>query len=310
MTTAVVTGAFGYTGRHITARLLERGVEVRTLTNDTGVDPLRAAVEASPLRFDDFEALVSVMRGADVLYNTYWVRFPRGGTSFASAVANSTTLFTAARQAGVGRIVHISISNAFTDPTLGYFRGKAEVERALEACGVSYGIVRPTVMFGGSDIFINNIAWILRHLPFFAVPGPGGYELQPVYVGDVADLCLRVADERSGTVVDAAGPDVLSFIALLRAIRDAIGTRSVFVSLPPRVALALSRIVGWAVRDVVVTKGELVGLMRELIVSKGEPTGPTSFRAWLAEHGSELGRSYASELSRNYRRERPIAHVG
>ena len=121
-----------------------------------------------------------------MLYNTYWVRFNYGSFSHAAAVENTLALFAAARQAGVGRVVHLSIANPSEDSPLEYFRCKARLERALRESGLSYAILRPTVLFGGQDILINNIAWMLRRLPVLGVFGDGRYRLQPIYVDDLA----------------------------------------------------------------------------------------------------------------------------
>src|SRR5262245_26324720 len=102
----VVTGAFGYTGRHLTSRLLANGRSVRTLTAHPGTWPGPETVDVHPFNFDDKAALVASMRGADTFYNTYWARYPHGGTSYDQAVRNSRLLVEAAAQAEVRRIVH------------------------------------------------------------------------------------------------------------------------------------------------------------------------------------------------------------
>src|SRR5512142_3244042 len=127
-----ITGAFGYSGRHVAALLLEQGARVRTLTGHPDrPDPFGGRVEVAPLAFDDPAALRRALHGVAVLYNTYWIRFSHRDATHARAVANSRALFRAARDAGVGRIVHVSITNPSAESRLPYFSGKAEVERAL-----------------------------------------------------------------------------------------------------------------------------------------------------------------------------------
>jgi uncharacterized protein YbjT (DUF2867 family) len=298
----VVTGAFSYTGRFIARRLLDDGVRVRTLTRrDDPTSPLHGKVETAPLQFADRAALVESLRGARCLYNTYWVRFERGGTTFDRAVRNSIVVFEAAAEAGVERIVHVSVTNPSEDSPLPYFRGKAQVERALAAAGPAYAIVRPTLVFGPRDILVNNIAWILRRFPLFLVPGDGRYRAQPVSVEDVAEIAVTA----SGTV-DAAGPEVLSFDDLVRAVAAAIGRRRRIVHVAPGAALALGGLVGAACRDVLLTRDEVVGLQAELLVSQAPPLGTRGFREWLASHGGDLGRRYVSELARNFRPYAPL----
>jgi uncharacterized protein YbjT (DUF2867 family) len=300
--TDLVTGAFSYSGSRIAQLLIDSGREVRTLTNHPDrPHPLRAQVEAAPYRFDDPAALARSLEGITTLYNTYWVRFERGRTTFATAVANSRALFEAARRAGVARIVHVSIANPSIDSPLPYYRGKALVEQALAAAGVPYAIVRPTFFFGGGrDILANNIAWILRRMPLFVVPGDGRYLVQPIHVDDLSRICLQAAHGRSEVIMDAAGPDTLSFEELVRAIRDAVGRRTPILHAPPAAMAALARALGLVVRDVVLTADEIRGLTAGLLASHQPALGHISFIGWLSEHGPALGDAYANELDRHF----------
>jgi NADH dehydrogenase len=305
--TSVVTGAFSYTGRAIAERLLDRGDAVRTLTRrDAAGDPLAARVESAPLQFRDRTALGEGLRGAETLYNTYWIRFERGDSTFALAVENSRVLFRAAAEAGVERVVHVSVTNAAEDSPFPYFRGKAAVERALAESGLPFAIVRPTLVFGSEDILVNNIAWILRRSPVFLVPGDGSYRVQPVSVADTAAICVAAAAEVRGQTLDAAGPDTFTFEELVRAVASAVGARRRIVHASRGAALALSRLVGLAMRDVLLTREELDGLMAGLLVSGGPPQGLERFTDWLAREGDRLGRRYVSELARNFRPYAPL----
>jgi NADH dehydrogenase len=298
----VVTGAFGYTGKYITRRLLAMGRGVRTLTGH----PERAAssnghIEVAPLQFDSREKLVESLRGSSTLYNTYWVRFPRDKVTYERAVENTRILINAAREAGVRRIVHLSITQPSQDSKLGYFRGKAAIERLIAASGLSYAILRPTVIFGVGDVLINNIAWLLRRLPVFAIPGSGDYRLQPVYVVDVAEMAAAAGQESRNIVLDAVGPEIYSFQELVQSIARSVGSHARVVHMPPTVALGLSRLVGRVVHDVVLTREEVEGLMAGLLVSQAEPTGRTRLSDWVNRHAHLLGIHYASELKRHYR---------
>ena len=298
----LVTGAFSYSGSRIAELLIDSGREVRTLTNHPDREhPLRARVQALPYRFDDPVALARSLEGVTTLYNTYWVRFERGRTTFAGAVANSRALFEAAGRAGAARVVHVSIANPSIESPLPYYRGKALVEQALAESGVPYAIVRPTFLFGGGrDILANNIAWILRRMPLFVLPGDGRYPVQPIHVDDFARICLEASHSRSGSIVDAAGPDTMSFEELVRAIRDAVGRRTPILHAPPAAMAGLARALGLLVRDVVLTPDEIRGLTAGLLVSHQPALGQTSVIQWLKENGQALGRAYANELRRHF----------
>ncbi|MBI2369105.1 MAG: NAD(P)H-binding protein [Deltaproteobacteria bacterium] len=297
----IVTGATGYTGKYIARRLLSMGRQVKSLTGHPHRhNPFGEQVPALPFNFENPRALVEGLRGATTLYNTYWVRFSRGNITFEAAVQNTRILLHAATAAGIGRFIHISIANPDPRSPLPYYRGKALVERAVLESGLSYAIIRPTVIFGTEDILINNIAWLLRRFPIFAIAGPGDYTIQPVFVEDVAELAVAAAERRENVILDAAGPEVFAFKELVQLIARTVNSRARALHVPPGLALLLSRLVGYIIRDVVLTREELEGLMANLLVSSGPPIGRTRFSQWLERHAATLGTCYASELKRHY----------
>jgi uncharacterized protein YbjT (DUF2867 family) len=297
----VVTGAFSYTGSYIAQRLLSEGRRLRTLTRRAMPPKVPSSIEVVPYHWDK-ESLRTALQGADTLYNTYWVRLARGQTTFDEAVGNSRLLFEAAREAGVRRIVHISVTKADRAPYLPYFAGKAEVERRLQDMGVSFAIVRPSVVFGREDVLINNIAWLLRRIPVFVIPGRGDYRVRPVHVDDVARICVDCGSSTDNLTVDAVGPDILSFEEMVRHIRDTTGSRSRLLHGPPKLVLVMARFLGAVLRDQLISPEELRGMMDELVTTDGAATGSISFREWVRERAEQLGRSYVSEIKRNYRR--------
>jgi uncharacterized protein YbjT (DUF2867 family) len=300
-TVHAVTGAFGYSGSHLARLLLARGERVRNLTGHPDrADPFAGAVEVTTFRFDDREAMRAALRDVRVLYNTYWVRFDHGASTFARAVENSRALFRAAADSGVERIVHVSITNPSLESPLPYFRGKAEVESALRETGLSHAILRPAVFFGGRDVLVNNIAWLLRRLPLFGI-APGPYGLQPVHVEDFARLAVEQGASCVDTVLDAVGPEALAFEELVRLVRRAVQSRAALVRVPRPVLLTAARLLGAFVRDIVLTPDEIAGLTANLLVSHGPPTTSTRFSEWLAGNAGQLGVKWASELHRHYR---------
>ncbi len=295
----VVTGAFGYSGKYIAARLLTEGKRVRTITNSTRrANPFEGRIEVHPFNFDCPNDLVDSLRGAEVLYNTYWVRFNYSFFQHASAIRNSLILFEAARQAGVKRIVHISITNPSTDSTLEYFSGKARLETAIKESGISYAILRPTVLFGKEDILINNIAWSLRHLPVFGLFGDGSYHLQPIYVDDLAALAVDHGRQKVNITIDAIGPETFTYRELVTSIGRIIGVKRPILSLPPILAYAAGWVIGKLVGDVLITWPEVKGLMADLLTTGSVPSGTTRLTDWAVDHKDTLGIRYASELAR------------
>jgi uncharacterized protein YbjT (DUF2867 family) len=297
----VVTGAFSYSGAAISAELINRGHRVRTLTGHPDRAPAGTEIEKRPLDFTNQGELTRSLQGVHTLYNTYWVRFPHGQVTHDVAVRNSRVLFTAAADAGVQRVVHNSITHASLTSPDSYFRGKAEVEQALADSGVPHAIARPAVLFGGNGVLLNNIAWLLRRLPVFAIGGRGDYRLRPIHIDDLAQLCADLGEREDTVTVDAVGPQSVTFAELVAALKAAVGSRAIIVRVPGALIPAFAVGLNVVLRDTLLTAAEYRAMAAGLADSDGPSTGSIVLTTWIREHGDELGRRYANELDRHFR---------
>jgi uncharacterized protein YbjT (DUF2867 family) len=286
VTRQAVTGATSFTGRFIGRRLEAAGDEVVNLTRG---------------ELDSVQTLEAALRGVDTLYNTFWIRFERGSVTYAWAIQRSRAIFAAAGRAGVRRVVHISVINASHNAPTAYFRAKAAVEDTLVASGLSHAIVRPTVTYGPGDVLVNNLAWTLRRLPVFGVPGDGRYPIQPVHVEDVAQIAVRAARATENVTIDAAGPEIFAFNEFVGLVRDAVQSRAMIVHLPVAASLAATRLIGLAVHDVVLTRHEVTELQERLMLSEQPAAGVIRLADWLAANADGLGRRWSNELDRHFR---------
>jgi len=294
-----VTGAFGYSGKCITQRLLDAGHRVITLTNSLHrPNPFGTQVTACPFNFEHPEELTESLRGVSVLYNTYWTRFNRKTFGFADAFRNTSILLQAAKAAGVRRVVHISITNPDERSPLPYFHYKAKTENLLVESGLSYAILRPAILFGKEDILINNIAWTLRKAPIFLMFGNGQYRLQPIHVDDLAALAVEQGPQRENTTVDAIGPETFVYRELVQSIAAIIGKRKPIISVPPALGYMATSLVGKVLRDIVTTREEIQSLMTNLLCVNSPPAGTTRLTDWAKAHANSLGREYARSLTR------------
>jgi uncharacterized protein YbjT (DUF2867 family) len=299
--TVVITGALSYTSKYATRLLLDRGYAIRTLTfHPQRENPFGEKVQVFPYDFEHPDRLTETLRGASALVNTYWVRFPRGKATFESAVENTRILVDAARRAGIHRIVQVSIANPSHESPLGYYRGKAQLERIVRESGLAYTIVRPTVIFGLEDILINNIAWFVRRFPVFGIPGDGRYRIRPIYVEDMAKLMADALEHETNTVLDAVGPETFTFAELVTLIAWQMGRSVHLLHLPTPLAYLFTTLIGWYLGDVVLTWEEYQGLMANLLAPDGPSTGETRLSEWLAENRDQIGVRYASEVARHY----------
>ena len=296
-----ITGAFSYSGKYIARRLLARGEEIVTLTGHTRRDdPFEGRIRAFPLDFGDTAALAESLAGVRVLVNTYWIRFDRGQNTQARAVQNTRLLVRLAREVGVQRLVHVSITNPSPASSLQYFAGKAAIEEIIEESGISYAILRPTVIFGAEDILVNNMAYLLRRFPFFLIPGDGQCRLQPIFVEDLAELAVEAVYRTDDYRIDAVGPEVFSFRQLVDLLSTEIGRHRLLILVPPRVALWAAQLLSIVLGDVLLTPQEITGLLANLLISEDPPRGNTRLSHWLRDNRASIGLHYASELRRHY----------
>jgi NADH dehydrogenase len=301
----VVTGSFSYTGQYITRRLLAAGRSVRTLTGHPKPDhPVAGRVASYPYDFGHPDRLVESLRGTDTLYNTYWVRFPHGLLTFDVALQNLQSLIRAANQAGVRKIVHVSIINPSENSPYPYFRAKAKAERIVRDSGLAYAVLRPTVVFGSEDILINNMAWMVRTFPVFPVPGDGGYVLQPISVEDLSRLAVEAGRTPDSAIMDAAGPEMLTYRTLIRQIARHLGREVRVLGVPARLAYFAGKLLGGFLHDVVLTYEEILALKNNVLCSLQAPRGTVGISEWLATHKDEIGREYRSELRRHFGNDR------
>jgi NADH dehydrogenase len=178
-------------------------------------------------------------------------------------------------------------------------------ERLVRESGMECGIVRPTLVFAPEDILLNNIAWVLRTFPLFVIAGDGSYRIQPVSAEDVADICVDVGRADYPREIDAAGPETYTYGEIVQMMRAAVGSKARVVHLPPSVTVALGKVAGVLKHDTLLTRQELTGLMAEKLVSAEQPLGTRSFADWLDGCADQIGRTYQSELARNWRAPKP-----
>ena len=302
--THTVTGATGYTGRYITRLLLEEGHTVQSITgHPERPSPFGDQVALHPFNFDRPDLLRETLTGTDTLFNTYWIRVNYGDRTYERCVDETRILFDAAKDAGVRRVVHISVTNPDPNSHLPYFRGKGRLELALRGLGLSYAILRPTLLYSTEDILMNNIAWTLRKFPVVLLPGTGKYGIQPIFVEDLARIAVEASRSHDSMEVDAVGPEVFTYAEMVKMVRDKTGSRCLVAPSPKWLTYAAGRLLGIFLDDIVLTMDEIRGLSAGLLVSRSgaEPTAPTRLSEWLDENGSELGQRYASEVKRHYR---------
>ena len=261
-----VFGGGGFIGRYVVQKLLARGARVRVAEREP-----RKAVFLKPLgglgqtQFvaADVRNTASVARavqGSDAVINLVG-SFDDMQAVHAEGAAN---IAQAANAAGIATLVHISAIGADSEAESAYARSKGDGETAVRAALSTATILRPSIVFGREDKFINRFAAMIRLSPVIPVIAPKA-KFQPVFVGDVADAVVAALDAPTGSTFELGGPQVLSMGELQRWIADATGRNRLFVDVPDAVAGALATGLGWA-PGAPITKDQWLMLQRDNVV--------------------------------------------
>lgn len=290
-----VLGGGGFVGRYVVQRLLARGARVRVAQREP-----RQAVFLKPLGglgqtqfaaadVRDPASVARAVAGSDAVINLV------GGFTDMQAVQadGAGHVAAAAKAAGVRRLIHVSAIGADRDSASAYGRSKGDGEAAARAAFPEAAILRPSIIFGREDRFINRFAGLIRALPVVPVIAPNA-RFQPVYVGDVADAVVAALDESAaGKTLELGGPQVLTMAALLRWIADATGRAPLFVDVPDLVASTLATGFGWT-PGAPITKDQWLMLQSDNVVADGAddlaalgivPTSlPAVADSWLVQY--------------------------
>jgi NADH dehydrogenase len=241
-----IFGGGGFLGRYVAQTLLGQGARVRVACRNANsanhIKPLGNLGQVQ-LMEADVRKPASVARGvadADAVVNLV------GSFADMNAVQNigAGVVARAAAEAGVTALVHISAIGADAHSNAEYGQSKAGGEAAVRAAFPSAVILRPSIVFGREDQFINRFAGLIRMLPVVPVIG-AATRFQPVFVGDVAKAVAAALAHQGGRILELGGPEIFSMMELNRWIAKAIGRTPLFVEVPDIAAKMLAKGTGW-----------------------------------------------------------------
>jgi len=242
MNNVLILGGTGFVGRHLCERLNRAGIRAtvptRRLRNAQAVQTLPLV---QPLEADvhDAQALARLLPGHDAVVNLIAVLHGSRQRFEQVHVELPRTLAQAMQASGVRRLVHVSALGASASGPSDYQRSKAAGEAVLQAAGLELTILRPSVIFGAEDRFLNLFASLQKLFPLMPLAGSQA-RLQPVWVGDVARALLHclLHPATSGQIIECAGPETFSLADLVRLAGRLSGH--------PRPVLPLPRALGYA----------------------------------------------------------------
>lgn len=181
------------------------------------------------------DGLESALQGVDRVAHLVAIIVERGSQTFDAVVRGGTErLGQAARAAGVGKFVYVSAIGADPDPDFPYWAAKWGAERAVIESGLTYTILRPSLVFGPGDDFFNRLAGLVRWNPVVPIAGDGKTRFQPIWVEDLVTCIAACLEEGShdGEIVEVGGPEHLTYEELLEAVRRELGARRLKVHVP------------------------------------------------------------------------------
>ena len=272
MTNKLVTliGGGGFLGRYVARELMRDGTRVRIAQRDPrqayflrtqgglGQTQFVAADIARP------ETVARAVEGADAVVNLVGVM---GGKMQAIHVDGARAVAEAARKAGADALVHVSAIGADANGAAAYARSKGQGEAAVRDAFPNATILRPSIVFGREDQFVNRFAGMMA-APIVPVLR-SGVKFQPVFAGDVGEAvanALSDPETHGGTTYELGGPDVLSMGELLRWIAQALGRKPNFVEVPDFAAALLARLPGSPI-----TWDQWLMLQQDNVVAAGSP---------------------------------------
>ena len=279
MTGRLVTvfGGSGFLGRHLVKRLAEQGDRVRVAVRDPEAalflkpmgDVGQIGIVQANVRHDG--SVAAAVAGADAVVYLPGVLFQSGSQTFAAVHADGPgRVAAAARDAGAGRLIHVSAIGADPDSPARYGQSKAAGEAAVRAAFPDATILRPSLVFGPEDGFINRFAALARLSPVLPLIDGGMTRFQPVYVGDVAQAMVCALDDpaTAGQLYELGGPQAFSFREILELILRAIGRKRLLVPVPQWLMM-LEAAVLQLLPNPPLTRDQVRMLARDNVVSEG-----------------------------------------
>ena len=256
----LVTGGSGFIGRRVTSRLTEDGNSVRVLARGqrradqpSGVEVVRGDVVSA-------EGLSEAMSAVEKVVHLVAIIRESGSQTFEAVIRQGTErLVEAAKVAGVRKFVYVSAIGAQDNPYYPYLHAKWAAERAVALSGLKYTILRPSIIFGEGDEFINALAGLVRYNPVVPVAGDGKAKFQPLWVEDLVTCIVACLDEEAhgGQTLEVGGPEHLTYEDILDIVKEALGKKRLKAHVPLAVMRPLAQMMEWVLPKPPVTRDQL-----------------------------------------------------
>jgi len=288
----LVTGGTGFVGSHVVRRLRQEGLPVRVIVRT----PARAAnlrdlgVEVVPGDIADPASLAGAAQGCErVIHLVGIIQEGRGFTFRSVHVEGTMNVLAAAKKAGVKHFFHQSALGTRESAKSEYHRTKWEAEQLVQASGMPWTILRPSLIYGPGDQFTLRLADAIKLSPVLPVIGSGRSKVQPIYVEDVA-VCIGKAVQGEGffnRIYEIGGPEQLTYEQVTKAIAEALGVKRPTVHMPMFFMRTMARVAEAVLPKPPITTEQLTMLQEDIVcgmqdVREAFGVEPVGFREGLA----------------------------
>lgn len=236
-----LVGGSGFIGRHLVQRLAREGWRVRVaVRRPNEVPELRVSGDVGQVQLVQANvrhpaSIAAAVEGSDVVINLVGLLFQTGKQKFRAVhVEGARTVAEAAAAAGVPRLVHLSALGADDTSASLYAQTKAEGERAVSEAYPGATILRPSVVFGPDDGFVNRFGAMVRMMPVVPLIGFGKTKFQPIFINDLVDgfVAAIKSEETIGRTYELGGPEIMSFADVVREFAALMDRPRLFVPVP------------------------------------------------------------------------------
>jgi NADH dehydrogenase len=288
----LVTGATGFVGSHVVARLRQEGLAVRAVVRS----PAKAGklkdlgVDIAPGDIADAPSLEAAAKGCErVIHLVGIIQEGRGFTFRSVHVEGTQNVLAAAKKAGVRHFFHQSALGTRENAVSEYHRTKWEAEQLVKAGGIPFTILRPSLIYGAGDAFTVRLSEMVRLSPVLPVIGSGRSKVQPIHIDDVVTCIVKAVqgDAFLNRTYEIGGPEQLTYEEVTKAIADALGVKRPTVHMPMFFMRTMARVAETVLPKPPVTTDQLIMLQEDNVcdlkdIRESFGIEPVSFQEGLA----------------------------
>ncbi|SYZ74107.1 conserved hypothetical protein [Candidatus Zixiibacteriota bacterium] len=269
-----VTGATGFIGQNLIRALALTGNEIIGLARHTSkIQSHPTNVRYMAADINDAESLPRTLQKVNVIYHLVGIIAETKELTFTGTVVTGTeNIIAACKSAGVGKIIYLSALGTGSDAMGKYFRSKWEAEEKIRNSGLEYAIIRPSVVYGPGDRFINMLARMIKYFPVTPIPGSGRMRLQPIYVENLTALLVSILDSPGawGKTLEIGGPEALEYRQMIAIIKKVLNRRRPNIYIPLRLMKLSAAVLESFMKPSPLTRDQIGMLSRDNICDNRE----------------------------------------